>query len=206
MPRWFIVRHGETDWNVEGRAQGHSNTPLNDTGRLQAKRIGDRLTSIRFDAAYASDLPRVVETASAILKYHDTSLQTVTELREKDYGAWEGKTYAQIEAEDPESFARLFEDNITFAPPGGESDSNLIDRVRLAVERLKQAHQNDENVLVVSHGGTIRATLVLLLGLPKDAIWRFSLGNGSLSVVDVYSQNAVLNLWNDTSHLGGVND
>ena len=202
MSRWFLVRHGETDWNLEGRVQGHSSTPLNDTGRLQAKRIGDRLSTVRFAAAYASDLPRVVETATAILNSHDTSLQTVMELREKSYGAWEGKTAKQLEAEDPVSYARLFEDNITFAPPGGESDSDLIDRASLAVERLKQAHQNDENVLVVSHGGTIRAILVLLLGLPKEVIWRFYLANGSLSVVNVYAQNAVLDLWNDKSHLG----
>ena len=202
MARWFLVRHGETDWNLEGRVQGHSGASLNDTGRLQAKRIGDRLSPVRFAAAYASDLPRVVETAAAILNSHDTSLQTVIELREKSYGTWEGKTAKQLEAEDPVSYARLFEDNITFAPPGGESDSDLIDRARLAVERLKQAHQNDENVLVVSHGGTIRAILVLLLGLPKEVIWRFYLANGSLSVVNVYPQNAVLDLWNDKSHLG----
>ena len=202
MARWFLVRHGETDWNLEGRVQGHSSTPLNDTGRLQAKRIGERLSTVRFAAAYASDLPRVVETAAAILNSHDTSLQTVVELREKSYGTWEGKTAKQLEDEDPVSYARLFEDNITFAPPGGESDSDLIDRASLAVERLKLAHQNDENVLVVSHGGTIRAILVLLLGLPKEVIWRFYLANGSLSVVNVYPQNAVLDLWNDKSHLG----
>ena len=202
--RWFIVRHGETDWNVEHRVQGHSDTPLNETGHLQAKQIGDRLSSVRFAAAYASDLPRVVETATTILRHHDTPLQTVTELREKHYGTWEGKTGAQIEAEDPESYARLFEDDITFSPPGGESDSALIDRVRPAVERLKQAHQTDENILIVSHGGTLRAILVLLLGLPKEVIWRFFLANGSLSVVNVYSQNSVLDFWNDTSHLGAT--
>ena len=206
MPKWFLVRHGETDWNVEGRAQGHSTTPLNEIGRLQAKRISDRLSSVKFTAAYASDLPRVVETANTILNSHDTPLQTMVELREKHFGAWDGKTFTQLEAEDPKSYTRLFEDDITFAPPGGESDSNLIDRVKLAVERLKQEHQDDENILVVSHGGTIRATLVLLLDLPMEAIWRFYLGNGSLSVLNVYPQNAVLNSWNDTSHLGGMND
>ena len=205
MPKWFLVRHGETDWNVEGRAQGQSSEPLNETGRLQAKRLGDRLSSVQFSAAYASDLPRVVETADTILDSHDTSLQTVIELREKHYGTWDGKTFTQIKAEDPASYARLFEDNITFAPPGGESDSDLICRVNLAVEQLKQAHRDDENILVVSHGGTIRATLVVLLGLPTEAIWRFYLQNGSLSVLDVYAQNAVLHSWNDISHLGGLN-
>lgn len=206
MPKWFLVRHGETDWNVEGRAQGHSDTPLNETGRLQAKCISDRLSAVQFAAAYASDLPRVVETANTILNSHDTPLQAMIELREKHFGTWDGKTFKQIEAEDPKSYARLFEDDIAFAPPGGESDSDLIYRVKLAVERLKQAHDKDENILVVSHGGTIRATLVLLLGLPMEAIWRFYIGNCGLSVLSVYPGNAVLNSWNDTSHLGGLND
>ena len=98
--------------------------------------------------------------------------------------------------------ANEFEDNITFAPPSGESDSDLIRRVAPALDRIRQRHTDNENILIVSHGGTIRATLVNLLGLPWELIWRFFLANGSVSIVDVYPQNAVLHSWNDTSHLG----
>ena len=202
MPRWYLVRHGETEWNVEGRVQGHSDTPLNERGRTQAQSLGKRFASTAFDAVYCSDLPRVMETANAILTNDHPPLETVLELREKHYGEWEGKTSDQLKAEAPDLWERLFEDNITFAPPSGESDSDLIRRVAPALDRIRQRHTDNESILIVSHGGTIRATLVNLLGLPWELIWRFFLANGSVSIVDVYPQNAVLHSWNDTSHIG----
>ena len=203
MARWFLVRHGETDWNNEGRAQGQSDTPVNDAGRHQAAQVGLRLKQVHFAAAYASDLSRVVETAEPIMLDRSLKLQTMTELREKHYGVWEGMSYKDVEAQYPELFKRLFEENISFAPPEGESDQDLFDRIKASALKLKDAHSGDDNILVVGHGGSLRAFMVCLLDMPVEYMWRFRLSNGGLSVVSVFDNGGVtLDLLNDISHLG----
>jgi probable phosphoglycerate mutase len=203
MARWFLVRHGETDWNVECRAQGQSDTPLNDLGLSQVERLAARLAPVPFAAAYASDLKRVTDTAKAILDGRSLLLQKIPELREKSYGEWEGMTYKDVEIKYPDLFKRLFEDDFSFAPPGGESDSELFTRIKAVVNRLKAVHTGDESVLVVGHGGSLRAFVLCLLGLPLEYMWRFRLVNASVSTVSVFTDGvgATLDLWNDISHL-----
>lgn len=143
MGRWFLVRHGETDWNAAGRAQGQAQVPLNATGRAQAQALAARLRPLRFSAAYASDLRRVTETAAPILHGRDPPLVTLPALREKSFGEWEGMTFAEMEARYPERYAELFSDGGSFAPPGGESDRKLLRRVAAAVDRLREAHGHE---------------------------------------------------------------
>ena len=101
MGRWFLVRHGETDWNAAGRAQGQSQVPLNAAGRAQARALAARLRPLRFTAAYASDLCRVTATAAAILHGRELPLVTLPALREKSFGEWEGMTFAEVETRYP---------------------------------------------------------------------------------------------------------
>lgn len=207
MVRWFMVRHGETDWNIEGRAQGQTDTPLNPKGFAQAQLLGSRLASVEFAAAYASDLTRVMETAKPIMSGRDLDLQAMPELREKRYGQWEGMSFKDVEAKFPELYKQLFQDDIDFAPPDGESDSDVCRRVGLATEKLRSAHKGDANVLVVAHGGSLRAMMVNILNMPADYMWRFKLANGSLSIISLYEGGgATLDLLNDTNHLGDAFD
>ena len=203
MGRWFLVRHGETDWNAAGRAQGQSQVPLNAAGRTQARALAARLRPLRFSAAYASDLSRVTETAAPILHGRDLSLVTFPALREKSFGAWEGMTFAEVETRFPKRYAKLFSNDGSFAPPGGESDRQLFQRVAAAVDRLRETHGRDRgNLLLVAHGGSLCATIVRLLELPAASMWRFRLDNGGLSAVTLYDDGgAALDLLNDTSHL-----
>lgn len=202
MAKWFLVRHGATAWNKEGRAQGQTDTPLDDSGHQQAARIGARLESTSFDAAYTSDLSRVVQTAEPIMKGRSIALQHVIELREKRYGEWEGKTFTEVEAQYPDYFKRLFDDDITFAPPGGESDQDVFNRVGSVAERLKEAHTGDENILVTGHGGSLRALITKLLDLSATHMWRFRLDNAGLSIITTYPKGGMtLDLLNDTNHL-----
>ena len=106
MGRWFLVRHGETDWNVEGRAQGQMHVPLNDRGLVQAEAIAARLRPMRFTAAYASDLRRVTQTAEAIMRGRDVPLVTLPALRERGFGEWEGLTFTEMEARYPGTVRR----------------------------------------------------------------------------------------------------
>ena len=204
MGRWFLVRHGETDWNVEGRAQGQMHVPLNDRGLVQAEAIAARLRPMRFTAVYASDLRRVTQTAELIMRGRDVPLVTLPALRERGFGEWEGLTFTEMEARFPERYAALFSGDDTSAAPGGESERQLYERVAAGVDRLLEAHSGDDgNLLMVAHGGSLCATIVRLLALPSGSMERFSSGNCGLSIVTVYEGGfAALDLMNDRNHLG----
>ena len=206
MGRWFLVRHGETDWNVEGRAQGQLHVPLNDKGLAQAEAIAARLRPMPFTAVYSSDLRRVTQTAEAIMRGRDVPLVTLPALRERGFGEWEGLIFTEMEARDPERYAALVTGDDTAATPGGESERQLYERVAAGVERLLEAHGSDDgDLLVIAHGGSLSAAIVRLLGLPSRSMERFLFDNCGLSAVTVYDGgSAALNLLNDTTHLGTV--
>jgi len=199
---WYLARHGETDWNRERRIQGQSDTSLNRRGREQAVLLGERLAETSFSAIYASDLSRTMETARLLANASGAVIAPVRELREGDYGEWEGLTFAEVEARDPEGFAeRMMRQSEDFAPPGGEDLHQLTARVRQFHDRARPLHESGENVLVVGHGGSLLALVVCLLGMPVEYGLRFRLNPTGLSIVRTFSATAVLELWNDTSHL-----
>ena len=205
MKRCFLVRHGTTDWNAEGRIQGQSDPPLNQTGQRQARRLAKRLGSVPFTAAWSSDMHRASETAAAILKGRNLQLQGNPELREKNFGAWEGLTFREVEARYPDLYRNwLMAGDPSLAPPGGESDLQLYARAGAVVDGLRETHTGSGgNLLVVTHGGTLRALIARLLGLPAQKMWKFRFANTGLSVVSVFEDgSAVVDLLNDTSHLG----
>ena len=204
MRRWFLVRHGQTEWNRVGRAQGQANPPLNREGLEQAEALGVRLAAVAFEAAYSSDLVRAVATAEPIVRGRDAPITYRRDLREKSFGEWEGMSYEEVRRLYPRMLEELFDERPDFAPPGGESDRALLSRAAGAVARIRARHDGaGGNLLVVSHGGTLRAMMASMLGLPVHAMWRLRLSNAGLSVVTVYEEGgATIDLLNDTSHLG----
>ncbi len=200
MGQLFIVRHGETVWNREGRIQGHTDVALSDKGKDQAARLADRLSSVPFDAAYASDLCRASATASLILQGRDVPLYPTSRLREYHKGAFEGMTDGELRAQFPDEYPSYVSKDLDYAPEGGESTRDVSDRMSSVICEIKERHL-DERVLVVGHGGSLRAAMMALLGMPLDANWRFVFGNCTLTIVDTYHDNAVLRLFNDGSHL-----
>lgn len=201
MARIMLVRHGETDWNQAGKIQGHVDTSLSTKGLAQATALGRRLAAVPIGAAYTSDLNRAAETAQAILDGRAVELCLAPELREFSYGQWEGLTYHDIEHLYPAQFADMQSRRLDFAPPGGESMDQLIDRVGGFLSQMQQHHPN-QTVLMVAHGGSLRAAIVALLELPRRAAWSLWLATASLSIIDIRPDNMVLRLLNDTSHLG----
>ena len=196
MARWLLVRHGETEWNAQGRLQGRSATSLSSAGRLQVELLASRLAGTSLKAIYSSDLPGARETGDILAVGRDVRVQPTPDLRERSYGQWEGLTHQQIQARYPEW------QNATerFRPPDGESIADVLARVSQLALRLKEAHPGDETVLLVAHSGSLRAITVTVLGLPALAFRRFASGSASLSVISVSSSTAVIELWNDVSH------
>ena len=203
MGKVLIVRHGETEWNATGRIQGHTDVTLSEKGRWQARLMAGRLADVPIRAAYCSDLKRATETAKIILGERDIQLNPTPRLREYHKGVFEGLTAAEMQSKHPELFSASLLKDLDFAPTGGESIIQTSARIAGFLADVKQMHGNDP-VLIVGHGGSLRAVLVTLLGLPLEATWRFIIGNCSLTVIETYPDNTVLTLYNDTSHLNGT--
>ncbi len=168
MARLHLVRHGETDWNVQKRYQGSQDIPLNERGRLQAAETAKALKDLQFAGIYSSHLKRAVETAEIIRGSRDQHIELFTQLKETCYGGLEGKTFAEIEAQYGHRFdlathhglSNLEKLHYKFVPDV-ESGYEVIQRVLPALELIAQKHLDDD-VLIVTHGGVIRALLVHL--------------------------------------------
>lgn len=160
----FLVRHGETDWNVAGRWQGHTDVPLNATGRAQAAALAERLRGEGIAAVATSDLSRARHTAEIVAGALGVPLALVDPgLREQSYGRFEGLTPRECEARYPVEWARYLADR-SAGPPGGETRAAVLDRVVRAVQAASARLSGP--ALVVTHGGALRA---LLAALPAAA-------------------------------------
>lgn len=184
VQRLWLVRHGATQWNSEQRFCGHSDIPLSVRGRADARWLARRLRGRNISAIYSSDLARAGQTAEIIAQGRAPSIpiQLSSAWREISFGAWEGLTYSQIVREYPSS-PSFFTDPLQHAPPGGESLGDLVRRVQEAYEQMVSVAPEGDIVLV-SHGGPLRALLCYLLGIPLERQWQLRLEPGSLSAID----------------------
>ncbi len=158
-----LVRHGETDWNRDGRIQGKTDVPLNDRGREQARALAGELAGSSFDAVYSSDLSRARETAEILAAAIRLPVVVDPALRELDFGLWEGLTGEEVRERWPEMYERWATVGLD-AHDGGESHEELSARVLGAVRRLAVIHDGGE-ILLVAHGGPLRALLMAAEGL-----------------------------------------
>ena len=203
MGTLLIVRHGETEWNAEGRIQGHTDIGLSENGAQQARSLGQRLADRQIDVAYSSDLKRTSETARLALGDRNVVLNETPRLREYHKGIFEGMTLTEIQTQFPDEYPKYLEKDLSYAPEGGETTRDVSTRMASIFQEIKAEHL-DETVLVVSHGGALRAAMVSLLGMPLEGNWSFVFGNCGLTMVDTFADNAVLRLFNDTSHINGT--
>jgi probable phosphoglycerate mutase len=180
----LLARHGESDWNVEQRWQGYADRPLTDRGREQAQALAEQLDGYPLDAVYASDLARAYETARAVAERRGLEVVARADLREVDVGSWSGRSRAEIEAEAPEQLARWLEGLKGWE--GGETYEEMAERVVAAVLDIAATHPGG-HVLVVSHGGGVRAIHARALGMEYHAYRRSAPvePNARLSVVAV---------------------
>jgi broad specificity phosphatase PhoE len=188
----LLVRHGETDWNREGRWQGQSDTPLNEVGRKQAARLAAELDGV--DVVYSSDLARARETADILAARLGLPVRVDRRLRERSFGRWEGKTGPEIEAEFATEHARWVA-GVGAGAADAEPPAEFAGRVRAFVQEVLERHP-DETVLVVAHGGSIRVIHALAQGLdhfrdrrsipgvPNCTVARYAAKDGKLAPVD----------------------
>jgi len=172
----FVARHGETDWNAAGRWQGHTDVPLNENGRAQAKALAGRLREARLAGVVASDLSRAHETARIVAADLGVTLAYVErDLRERSFGVFEGLTRAECETQHAEAWAAWLAHRKP--PEGAEGIDVLTGRIVAAVGRAAEGVAREgEPVLVVTHGGALRSVVASVTGeLPplveNGAVW-----------------------------------
>ncbi len=208
--RIILVRHGETDWNKQGRFQGQIDIPLNQNGKAQAKAASGFLKNISIQKAFSSSLSRPRETAQIILKEHPGIEITLKDnLKEIGHGKWEGKLESEINSDWPDLLKtwKIFPDKVQM--PDGETIKEVSTRSITGWIEICKNLKNDETALVVAHDAVNKTILCHLLGLTPSEIWMIKQGNGGITVIDLSEkedQPDLITCLNITSHLGGVID
>jgi len=165
MTHLCLIRHGQTDWNLEGRYQGQSDVPLNEKGLEQAKSLIEKLDGQTFAAIYSSDLERARQTAEPVAKTLGMTVNIEPRLREINQGQWEGVLVENIKARYAEVWSKRTEDPANVRPPGGETVREVATRVYAALDDIAQKYPG-ENVLVVSHGLSIATAICRAKDIP----------------------------------------
>lgn len=183
--RFYVVRHGETDWNRTNRIQGHTDTPLNDRGLHQARLVAAHLAGCRLDVIYSSDLQRARGTAVLVAEACNLPVETDAALRERDFGPLSGRGFAEV-AHLRNTTVRTEADPTEWAGVEGvETDQAIAARVWGFVRPLAERHAG-RRVLLVTHGGVLRVLMCGVLGLEGGRPWRAVLKNAAVNVFEVF--------------------
>lgn len=200
--RIIAIRHGETAWNVDTRIQGQLDIPLSATGRWQAQRLADALGGEALIAIYASDLARAWETAQFVGRARGIDVVKEVALRERSFGEFEGRTFAEIEAQMPEQSMRWRKRDPEFTPAGGESLQLLRTRVVEAAARIAARHPGQQ-IALVGHGGVMDVLYRAATRLEIQAPRTWALGNAAINRLLWTPEGFTLVGWADTRHLEG---
>ncbi len=205
MPCLTLIRHGESVWNGERRIQGNQDPALSPRGRRQAALLVAHLqqAAIRPAAIYTSPLRRAAETAEQIASALRVPLIPDPALCEMRLGAWEGRTVAEIQADQPGRYEGWLADPEANPAPGGEPLSAFFRRVTDWMDGVERAHR-DGQIFTVSHGGVIKAVLCRVLGLAPAALFRIKQDNTAVSRVEIGAGVRRVLLVNDTCHLAAA--
>ncbi len=210
MTRFTYVRHGQTAWNAETRIMGQRDVPLTELGCRQAEAAAAALKGEPFDRLYASDLSRARETAEAVNRHHGLKIEIEPRLRERSFGALEGLTPDEIRQQYPEHVTAYERDTLRYRAPGAESRLDFLSRVGPLFDELAN-RQPEARVLVVAHGGVLRAWLSWIvsreMGLKEPRFAHaFAAGNCSISRLRHEGGAWEVESLNATGHLSGLNE
>lgn len=199
--QFILVRHGETDWNRQGRIQGHLDSPLNAEGMAQAGRLADRLRSESFDAIVSSDLGRARSTAEIIAAQTGHVVSVDARLRERNYGIFQGLTLRQAEARYPDAYSSYRDESVGHTIPGGESTRDCFARHLACLNQLAARHAG-QRLVVVAHGGVLDGLHRHAMRLPHVGARVFTIVNASLNWFTCDAGEWRLDRWADVAHLG----
>ncbi|MTI48150.1 histidine phosphatase family protein [Sporosalibacterium faouarense] len=203
MKKLYIVRHGETEWNKKGKTQGMLDSSLTDLGIIQANRLANRLSEEKINHIYTSDLSRAHDTANIISKKLGLKLNVAKELREMNFGCWQGLTKKERKANYPKEHIVWHSEPHKASIEGAETLLQVKERTLDLINRLKIEHR-DENVLLVSHGSAIKTLILGILGIDLSHYKKIAQSNTALNIIEFREHSSVITLLNDTNHLREV--
>lgn len=203
----YIIRHGETNWNVEGIIQGQSNSSLTEKGIEQAKLTAEKLKTVPFKAIYSSDLERAMNTAEIICEHHKNSTIVKDErLRERKFGDLEGIGHEDFKTRHPEIYANFRSNDPAYRIPGGESRNDLAKRSIDFFNDIISQHADDDTILAVTHGGVVNMFVRYIIGIDYGAKRKYSLLNAAINIVSFKNNDWRLITLGDISHLTSTLD
>ena len=192
--RVYLLRHGQVKGYENFPVYGQTDVDLTEIGVLQMKQMAERLRLTEPKAIYSSDLNRSATGARLIARYHDVPLYFLPELREMDFGDWEGLTLSEIRRNFPEELQKREKDLINYkAPGGGESIAELSERIETVFERIR-AEQKGNDIVITAHGAVNRVILCKALGLDLDKMFNIHQGYGCLNIVDYFAESTLVRL------------
>ena len=194
----YIVRHGETVWNILDKMQGVKDSSLTDKGKNHAEKMGEKLKALDagFSVLYSSDLGRAFDTAALINKSLNLDIKTDERLRERNMGVFEGHSWDYVRENYKQDFNCLVSDDDSYRIPEGESRGDYRDKVISFMEYIAEKHEG-ENVLAVTHRGFINFFLRIILNIPLNARSGLKINNASLSVFTLHKGRWLLERFGD---------
>lgn len=200
MKNIYLVRHGESEWNIAKKIQGQQNIFLTAKGVRQAYLIGNRLNNEKIDKIYSSDLSRAYITAKIIGNKLNMDVIPMKEFREINFGIWEGLSHDKISKEHLDDFIQWRKEPEKLQVKGGETLGELQHRAMNGINMIFNNNKID-NILIVSHSATLKVIILGLLNMDLTYFKNLTINNVSLSIVEAREHNRVLKLFNDTCHV-----
>ncbi|MEO8033869.1 MAG: histidine phosphatase family protein [Acidobacteriota bacterium] len=196
----ILVRHGETEHNLAGIAQGWTDSALSPLGRKQVTGLAARVSALRPDALFSSPLGRARASAEIIAQATRLEIRFLDDLREMSYGGWEGKSFLDVRRDDHEIYQRWIAD-ADVASPGGESHNDVLRRMQSAIKSIREGDGAEYlRPIVVSHGTAIRIAATVLLEAPIEVSRSLAQDNASFNLFIRRGERLILKVWNDTTH------
>ncbi len=197
----MLVRHGKTAWNGTGKIQGHSDTALDEIGIEQAKLLAAHCMFDKVDAVYSSDLQRARVTAEILAEKFNLPVQTMPELREVNFGDWEGRTFSELEKTEPTDVEKFFRKPDELKINNAETFFEAQERAMTGIKKIIATHQPDAQIIVVAHGAITRAIICSVLEIPIRKMWALSQFNTAVNILRCDDGYFTVELINSTSHL-----
>ena len=199
----YIVRHGQTEWNLLGKTQGHGNSDLTPKGIEQAVLLADSMTKYPIDYIYSSDLGRAYQTAEIIGNKLNIEVEKTEALREMNFGTWEGRIIKDIIEEDPELYKMWRNEPHLAKIPQGETLSQIKERTDAFIKEINEKYDG-KHIVLVTHSLCARIMLLSFLDSDVKNIYRINQANTALNIIELRDYGPVVMKMNDTTHI--IND
>ncbi len=199
----ILIRHGETEWNLKGRWQGHDDSPLTENGTRQARMVAESLAGFPFSSLYSSDLGRAMETAAHVSRETGKEIVTDTRLRERALGIFQGLTTSEMRNKYPREFQEFFKSNPDYAIRGAESTRQRFNRNIDCFNELANRHHG-ETIVIVCHGGVIDSLFRYVIGISLEGPRKYKIWNTGKNTFSHNQGTWQLLVFGDTNHLKDV--